>query len=94
MYRRVVTPSAKRSLKKLSLATRKALFDTTRILETNPHAGEKLSGSLYFLYSFHFKISNVQYRVAYTLDQKQKLVIVHLADTRENFYDKLRRIFR
>lgn len=94
MYERVITPSAKRSLKKLPRPIREALVDATAILETDPYAGEKLSGALYFLYSFHFKSKNVEYRVAYTIDDEKTLIIVHFAHTRENFYEKLRRLFR
>lgn len=94
MYQREVTPSGKRSLKKLPLKVREDLITATKILETNPYAGEKLSGALYFLYSFHFKSVNTEYRVAYTIDNEKKLVTIHFANTRENFYEKLRRLFR
>ncbi|MBI2591384.1 MAG: type II toxin-antitoxin system RelE/ParE family toxin [Candidatus Brennerbacteria bacterium] len=94
MYRRVITPSAKRSLKKLPFSVRKTLVDSTKILESDPYAGEKLSGSLRFLYSFHFKVSNIQYRVAYTINQNDKLIIMHFAHTRENFYEKLHHLFK
>ena len=94
MYTRVVTPAAKRSLKKLPVQIRKALVSATKKLETNPYAGEKLSGVLHFLYSFHFKHNNVEYRVAYTVDHDRTLIIIHFANTCENFYEKLRRLFR
>ncbi len=94
MHIRVVTPSAKRSLKKLPKKIRETLVIATKNLEENPYAGEKLTGSLYFLYSFHFKIGAVEYRVAYTIDHEKKFVIVHFAHTRENFYEKVRRLFR
>lgn len=93
MYQLVITPSAKRSLKKLPLAVRQALLAATRVLTDNPFAGEKLSGSLAFLYSFHFKTDNVQYRIAYQVDAEKQLIIIHFAHTRENFYDKVRRLF-
>ena len=94
MYQRVVTPSAKRSLKKLPRHIRTDLLLATEVLQQEPYAGAKLSGPLHFLYSFHFKSHNVQYRVAYTIDTENKLVIVHFAGVRENFYEKLRRLFR
>jgi len=94
MYERVITPSAKRSLKKLPRRVREELIEATSILEADPYAGEKLSGSLYFLYSFHFKLNNTEYRVAYTIDDVKELVVFHFAHTRENFYEKLRRLFR
>ena len=94
MYQLVVTPSAKRSLKKLPRKIREDLIQEAKILETDPFSGEKLSGILYFLYSFHFKSNNVAYRVAYTIDRERKLIFIHFANTRENFYEKLRRLFR
>lgn len=94
MYRLFITPSAKRSLKKFPNQVRKDLVDTASILETNPFAGEKLSGSLHFLYSLHFKSNNVGYRVAYTIHHEEKTIAIHFADARENFYQKLHRLFR
>lgn len=94
MYRRVVTPSAKRSLKKLPRRVREDILGASSVLETDPFAGERLSGSLHFLYSLHFKSNNVQYRLAYGIDHEQKLIIFHFAHTRENFYEKLKRLFR
>ncbi len=94
MFQRVITPSAKRSLKKLPLKLREELINTTKILEKYPLTGEKLTGSLDFLYSFHFKYNSVHYRVAYTINRKQKIIIIHFAAKRENFYEKLRALFR
>lgn len=94
MYQLIVTASARRSLKKLPRKVREDLLDATKILETNPYAGEKLSGALHFLYSFHFKSGNIEYRAAYTIRTDKKLITIHLAHTRENFYEKLRKLFR
>lgn len=94
MYRRVVTTSAKRSFRRLPRSVREDIIKATEVLEENPLAGDKLSGPLYFLYSFHFKSDNVNYRVAYTVNHDKHLVEIHLADTRENFYLKLRRLFK
>ena len=93
MYRRVITPSAKKSLKRLPHDAQQKLLQATEVLTANPYTGEKLHGSLSFLFSFHFKFQNVQYRVAYTIEETQKLVIIHLVGSRENFYDRLRRLF-
>lgn len=94
MFKLVVTPSAKRSLKKLPRSVREDLLKSAQILVDNPLSGEKLTGALNFLYSFHFKSGGVEYRLAYTIDEKQKLIIIHFSHTRENFYDKIRRLFR
>lgn len=93
MYQLVITPSAKRSLKRLSHDAQETLLDAAQVLKENPFAGEKLTGSLSFLWSFHFKYQNAQYRIAYTVDQERHLVVIHLAGPRENFYDRLRRLF-
>ena len=54
MYALVVTPSAKRSLKKLPRRVREDLIEAVNILTTNPYIGEKLSGDLHFLYIIPF----------------------------------------
>lgn len=94
MHKLVITPSAKRSLKKLPLKTREELIKAVKILETNIYAGEKLSGSLHFLYSFHFKFNNTEYRAVYSIDNKNEFVIIQFAGPRENFYEKLKRLFK
>ncbi len=94
MYERLVTSSAKRSLRKLPVRVREDLISATTVLETNPFAGERLSGALHFLYSFHFKSDNISYRLVYTLDHEKKQAIIHFAGTRENFYEKVRRLFQ
>jgi mRNA-degrading endonuclease RelE of RelBE toxin-antitoxin system len=72
MYKRVITPSAKRSIKKLPRQVREELLKETKGLEDNSFAGEKLSGQLHFLHSLHFKLQNVEYRVAYTVNPDRK----------------------
>lgn len=94
MHKLVITPSAKRSLKKLPIKIREELIKAVKILETDIYAGEKLSGSLHFLYSLHFKYNNTEYRAVYSIDSKNKLVIIHFAGSRENFYEKIKRLFR
>ena len=94
MYKIVATSSGARSIKKLPIQVRRILVEESKILETNPLAGEKLSGSLNFLYSFHFKYKKVEYRFVYTIQEEEKLIEIHFADARENFYQKLRRLFR
>lgn len=94
MYQRVITPSAKKSLKHLPPNVQNELLMATAVLMVNPYAGERLHGPLSFLFSFHFKCREVQYRVAYAVDEEQQLIIIHLTGTRENFYDRLRQLFR
>ena len=94
MFEILITPSAKRSAKKLPKPVRKEVVKQTQKLKTNPYLGEKLSGSLHFLYSFHIKFKGVHYRVAYTIDTSNKQIIVHLIGPREGFYQRLKRLLR
>lgn len=73
---------------------REELIKAAKILETDIYAGETLSGFLHFLYSFHFKYNNIEYRAVYSIDNKNKLIIIHFAGPRENFYKKIRRLFK
>lgn len=94
MYRRLISNSAKRSIKKLPLAVREELFEATAILEQDPYLGEKLSGSLSFLRSIHFSVGGVAYRAVYTVDEEKEEITFHLAGIRDNFYEKVKRLFR
>ena len=78
----------------MPLTVRKILFKETEIIERNPYAGEKLSSSLSFLYSFHFSINSIAYRAVYTVNEEKKEITFHLVGVRENFYEKVRRLFR
>jgi mRNA-degrading endonuclease RelE of RelBE toxin-antitoxin system len=93
MYRIYITPSARKEAKKLPKHVREAAVQTTRVLENDPYAGERLTGSLHMLYSLHFSNGGSQYRIAYSVDQERSLVMVHLIHARENFYEKLKRLF-
>ena len=92
-YRVYITPSARKEVKRFPKRVKEAILDASAVLERDPFAGERLTGSLHMLYSFHFTSGESQYRVAYSLDHLRQLVIVHLIHSRENFYEKLKRIF-
>ena len=94
MFQIVITPSAKKSAKKLPKVVRKNIIEQSQKLKQNPYLGEKLSSSLSFLHSFHLKIKNINYRLAYTIDKSQKLIIIHLIGPREGFYQRLKRLLR
>jgi len=94
MYQVFITHSAKKEAKKLPKQIRIAAFEAVEKLRKNPYLGEKLSGSLYFLYSLHFKSGGKDYRCAYSVDNQKKIIIIHFIQIRENFYQKLKRLFR
>ena len=94
MFQVVVTTSAKKSIKRLPPAIRQEIHDQAEGLAINPYLGMKLTGSLCFLYSLHFSFGGVQYRIAYTINKEENQIVIYLAGTRENFYNKLRLLFR
>lgn len=94
MFELIVTSSAKRVIKKLPRIVREKLVSSSEALTVNPFAGEKLSGSLHFLYSLHFSHNGVQYRAVYTIDEQKKQIIIHYVGSRENFYEKVKRLFQ
>ena len=92
-YKIYITPSARKEARKLPKRVREAVIDASRVVAREPFAGERLTGSLHMLYSYHFTSGNSQYRIAYSLDHPHQLVIVHLIQSRQNFYEKLKRLF-
>jgi mRNA-degrading endonuclease RelE of RelBE toxin-antitoxin system len=77
-YRIYTTPSARKETKKLPKLVKDAVLEASRTLERDPFAGERLTGSLHMLYSFHFTEGQAEYRMVYSLDHPHQLVIVHL----------------
>jgi len=92
-YRVYITPSARKEVRKLPKRVKEAVLLAAQVLEKDPFAGERLVGSFHMLYSYHFSCEKSEYRIAYSLDHFHSLVIVHLIQGRENFYDKLKRLF-
>lgn len=62
-------------------------------LLTNPYAGERLSGPLDFLYSYHFTVFGQPLRAAYTVNATDKAVTLHYIGPRGEFYQRLRHLF-
>ena len=92
VYQIVTLPVSRKSLKKLPTSVRKRLIESLQLLKTNPYHGEQLTGEWRLFRSFHFKHENVQYRVVYEVNEKEKLIIVRYAASRENFYRELRNL--
>ena len=91
-YQLVTVPAARKSFKKHPREVRKSLIDRLEVLKTNPQTGEQLERPWQTLRSFHAVLAGVQYRAVYEVDQRQHLIIIRYAATRENFYKELRRL--
>lgn len=58
-----------------------------------PHQSSELGYSFKGLKSYHFNFEGTAYRIVYEVFEKDKLVVVILIGTRENFYERLKRRF-
>ena len=85
-------PKIKSDLKKLDAGAAKEIKNVhlDRIL-SNPRASDRLHGDLEGIWSYHFKKSNVEYRIAYSIEESKKVICVLMIGKRENFYEILRR---
>ena len=94
MFSIVITRAAERAAKKLPETVRKEIVAHAERLKGNPYQGEKLTGPLHFLYSLHFTVSGTHYRIAYSVDEEKKMIVVYLVGSREGFYKRLRRALK
>lgn len=95
MFKVFITSSAKKAIKKLP---REAKEEVVRFCEDYiakyPFNSEKLRHPLSECRSFHFKMNNIHYRIAYRIVQEDERIDVVLIGTRENFYQRLKRALR
>lgn len=92
MYEVFLTKQVVKESKKRGQKFKKQLAAILAELEMDPHPSkaEQLSGELNFIWSYHFTFSAVYYRLAYTIDERQKRLTVIMVGPRENFYKILK----
>lgn len=89
---RILPPAAK-FLKKLKDKRLKTLYREAidRILEDRT-VGEAKTGDLAGVFGYDIYYNKTNYELAYTVEYvNDKIVVVIMAGTRENFYDELKR---
>jgi len=96
MYEVSYSRAAERYLKKIK---DKQLFAAFKIaideLKNNPYIGTQKTGDLRGIFGYDVKYGTINYELAYRIyEEDNKLVVVILAGTRENFYDELKRMLR
>lgn len=92
-YEILLTNTADKCQKKLDKPLRMAVRDSLLLIAEDPeNVGEKLSTPLTDVYSHHLKYKGKEFRIAYTLNEKELVIIVHLIAAHENFYRKLRQM--
>jgi mRNA interferase RelE/StbE len=96
MYKISYSKPAERYLKKIKdkqlLGAFKNAIDK---LKENPYIGSQKTGDLRGIYGYDVKHSGVNYELAYRIyEEENRLVVVILAGTRENFYEELKRLIK
>ena len=96
MYDVKYSKSAERYFKKIKdknlLKAFKSVIDK---IKEEPYIGEQKSGDLKGIYGYDVKYIGINYELAYRIyEENDKLIVVILAGTRENFYDELKRLIK
>lgn len=76
-------------MRRLPESIRKRIVNETYALEGEPLLGLPLKGKFRAFRSLHLKLSNVQYRVVYEINESKHEVCVHGVGARQNFYEQL-----
>ena len=94
MYDVKYSKSAERYFKKIKDKRLKAEFENAiNKLKSNPFIGTQKTGDLKGIYGFDVIYNKTNYELAYRIyEENNKLIVVILAGTRENFYNELKRL--
>lgn len=87
-----LSSAAYKKLKKFDKRLKKSLVKEARSLAGNPDKSERLKGKYKDLWSLHFAIKGVAYRLIYWIDRRNKRVLIVWGGTRENLYKQLDRL--
>ena len=96
MYEVSYSKAAERYLKKIKdkhlLAAFKEAIDKVKL---DPYIGGLKTGDLRGIYGYDVKYAGTSYEIAYRIyEDNNKLIVVILAGTRENFYEELKRLVK
>jgi len=95
MFKVAITSSARKAAKKLPEEVRKEVVRFCEdYISKDPFDSEKLQKPLDECRSFHFKMGNVHYRIAYRTIEDEKRIDIVLVGSRENFYKRLKQVLR
>lgn len=89
-------PPAEKYIKKIKDKKLKMLYQEAidRIREDHT-VGEAKTGDLSGVYGYDIYYNKTNYELAYTIEyRKDKIIVVIMAGTRENFYDQLKQYMR
>ncbi len=89
MYSIFITSQARRVFKKLASDVQDTLKKEAAALSDNPLAGEPIQGRFRSFRSLHKSYKGVAYRIIYQVVSKTNMIVIVLADKRENIYKRL-----
>ena len=90
LYKEEFHPKVKSDLKKIDKSVVQHIKNKhLDIILDNPLSNEKLKGHLSHLYSYHFRENRVEYRIAYEVVDKDKIIFYYMVAKRENFYKNI-----
>lgn len=93
-YEIFMAPSAHRKFKKFDSQLRDKIKAEAQKLASEPYACEELKGPLKGIRSWHFDFHKTQYRIAFRIIEHEKQIEIVLVNSRENFYQVLRKIIK
>ncbi len=93
MYEIRFSSAAERYFKKIKEKPLKEAYHTAiRKISQDPYVGQRKTGDLRGIYGYDVRYMGINYEIAYSIyEENNRLVVVLLAGTRENFYDELKR---
>ncbi|MCD6317799.1 type II toxin-antitoxin system RelE/ParE family toxin [Candidatus Aerophobetes bacterium] len=90
-YRIIWDKKPARQIKKFDSQIRRIVKEKVDKLIENPHQYAFLSGPLSSLRKIDISTPSGQYRVAFSIDEKEQIVGIIFVGPRENFYKELQR---
>jgi mRNA interferase RelE/StbE len=86
----ILSPSFKRAVKQLHSNQRKSLDAAVQSIQSNPLIGSPKKGDLSGVYVLKFKISNLDWLLAYQILEGETILLL-VVGPHENFYRDLKR---
>ncbi len=93
-YTGLAAPSYNRDRKRLAPVVIRRLDHVQAQILQDPHRGDRKRGALRQVWVEKFKAQNVQWLVAYTIDDKRDIVYFVAVGQHENFYRDVQRYLR
>lgn len=89
-------PPAAKFIKKLKDKNLKLLYqEAVDTIREDHTAGEAKTGDLSGVYGYNIYYNKTNYELAYTVEYlEDKVIVIIMAGTRENFYDQLKQYMR